>query len=1287
MNVRGLADKTKLNLVLRKLLYKHDIICLQETHLTNDSAMIIARAYPDILLVHSFGTSNSRGVLIAIKKARLTLYRGIYNDNNGRVVSAQIKFQDQIINIICTYAPNLSATTAANNDYNDYLDCVDEAFEFTDRNDSTIWCGDFNLIMNPILDAYGGKPTTYHNQIDRINDIKNQYDLSDIFRKQQPNENITTYRRKGLGRRLDYMLVTRNLFRKTSKCMISPFAQSDHDKLTLELESKNTMTMKAPRVWRYHPDLKLDGEYKMRLTNEYENWSSLAKNDFPNDFKTQWDQLKCKIRNFTQKYMKEKALRKRATRLEIESEMNDLHKILSTKADNDAYDRMEELKRKLTKIESDHCRELSMKARVQYYEEGERNTRFFHKTIAERRVQSNIYEIEDNGGNTVDEREQVSEVIHDFYKNLFDLDREVEVKIANNDTKLQTFLAECEEICNDEREQCESDITNEDIEEIIESHLTPNKSPGNDGLTSNFYKERYKLIKDDLYNALKQAIEEEELSESQKQSTICLLLKKGKNRMQMGSYRPISLMQVDAKILARFMAMKLEKTQHSIIEIEQNAYIRGRFIGNGIKMLQLVREHVHRTKSKALMVSVDIRKAFDSVSHEYMQKVFEKHNYGPKFRAQIRTLYKGAKTCATNQGYTTNYWPLRRSVKQGCPFSAVCFLNMINPLIRKLKKDPQVKGVTIRNIEYKINAFADDITLILKDEASLQKAMKIIKDFGEISGLKTNQEKTEIMAIGNWQGPVRIQGYKMVEKMKICGITIAKRNQSQADEELYDEIYRKAEKTVNRLRMRNISIKGKIIVIKSLIISLCQYFLSYTRPPDGFYKKMDKLIYQRFLWNNVDLIKRNALNQPIEKGGLKLDRLRDIYTACNASWIARLDIDEPYGWHNFMMNEINRLGGTIVLNGKIEEKSLDDVKSNIIHNMLQCWNSFHIENMNNDDYIKHMPIWSNRFITDKKNKGIQDPYLSKFIKCISQLYHTDGIMINFETAKRLGCKQNNFLNFMKVKKSIKPEIHRKMCRIGGYIPIDFRNNPHTEDNTDLWAGMTAGNDDIIMWNLERDVGLQRTGCTQKNLLIKRRMMIDISMNPFKQKISLLYSYDADDWESTFSRLNYISNSNVMRSEMWKSMHYIRFTNYELCLRNIPDYNTISCFYCNEPKQSKLHLMRDCISTINFYKHIENIFRPIFITPISDLTKLVGFNKLIQDNENEIQITLIIYCAQYEIFKACNKLKPPNYHNVISKLKYLEEIEKSIASRKNKLYHHNKKWLDIIACLDSFQRNI
>ena len=49
----------------------------------------------------------------------------------------------------------------------------------------------------------------------------------------------------------------------------------------------------------------------------------------------------------------------------------------------------------------------------------------------------------------------------------------------------------------------------------------------------------------------------------------------------------------------------------------------------------------------------------------------------------------------------------------------------------------------------KLSVFADDMTCVLKDKSSYTNLFRILNSFGECSGLKVNDEKTEIMPLGD----------------------------------------------------------------------------------------------------------------------------------------------------------------------------------------------------------------------------------------------------------------------------------------------------------------------------------------------------------------------------------------------------------------------------------------------------------------------------------------------------------------------------------------------------------
>ena len=86
-----------------------------------------------------------------------------------------------------------------------------------------------------------------------------------------------------------------------------------------------------------------------------------------------------------------------------------------------------------------------------------------------------------------------------------------------------------------------------------------NKSPGNDGFTVEFYVTFWPQLGEMLVETLNETYEKEELSNSQKQGIITLIEKDGKNALYVNNYRPISLLNVDYKILSKVLASRVKK--------------------------------------------------------------------------------------------------------------------------------------------------------------------------------------------------------------------------------------------------------------------------------------------------------------------------------------------------------------------------------------------------------------------------------------------------------------------------------------------------------------------------------------------------------------------------------------------------------------------------------------------------------------------------------------------------------------------------------------------------------
>ena len=108
-----------------------------------------------------------------------------------------------------------------------------------------------------------------------------------------------------------------------------------------------------------------------------------------------------------------------------------------------------------------------------------------------------------------------------------------------------------------------------------------------------------------------------ELSISQRQSIIKLIGKKYRDKRLIENWRPISLLNVDAKIISKLLAKRLKNVLSPLISDNQTAYVNGRFISEGGRLISGILEISDMLSLKGLLLTVDIQKAFDSVNQQF----------------------------------------------------------------------------------------------------------------------------------------------------------------------------------------------------------------------------------------------------------------------------------------------------------------------------------------------------------------------------------------------------------------------------------------------------------------------------------------------------------------------------------------------------------------------------------------------------------------------------------------------------------------------------------------------
>lgn len=259
--------------------------------------------------------------------------------------------------------------------------------------------------------------------------------------------------------------------------------------------------------------------------------------------------------------------------------------------------------------------------------------------------------------------------------------------------------------------------------------------------------------------------------------SISLLYKKG-DKKDIKNWRPLTLLGVDRKILAKALFFCLQKVSGQIVGEEHSCAIPGRCMSES---LALVRDSYLDAYDRRLPLSIsalDLEKAFDKVSHTFLRKVMVKLGFGPQLRAWIDLLNANCWSKVVTNGHSTDTFEVCSGVRQGCPLSVMLFIFAMEPLAWAIKEDPSIHGLQVPGSggqEAKLSVYVDDLTILCTDNKSIHNVLHWCDQFSVASSAKLNRSKSEILYL-NWPEPKLDQGLVQTdETIKILGPEIGQK--------------------------------------------------------------------------------------------------------------------------------------------------------------------------------------------------------------------------------------------------------------------------------------------------------------------------------------------------------------------------------------------------------------------------------------------------------------------------------------------------------------------------------
>ena len=122
-------------------------------------------------------------------------------------------------------------------------------------------------------------------------------------------------------------------------------------------------------------------------------------------------------------------------------------------------------------------------------------------------------------------------------------------------------------------------------------------------------------------------------------------MKKDRDKRLIKNCRPKSLLNVESKLISNSLANRLQDIMPNLVSENQSSYINNRFISEGGRVILDTLEITNSLQIDEVLMTIDIKKAFDSVNHFFLISVLKRYGFGDYLIKWIKTLLKNQESC------------------------------------------------------------------------------------------------------------------------------------------------------------------------------------------------------------------------------------------------------------------------------------------------------------------------------------------------------------------------------------------------------------------------------------------------------------------------------------------------------------------------------------------------------------------------------------------------------------------------------------------------------------------
>jgi hypothetical protein len=677
------------------------------------------------------------------------------------------------------------------------------------------------------------------------------------------------------------------------------------------------------------------------------------------------------------------------------------------------------------------------------------------------------------------------------------------------------------------------------------------------------------------------------LPDSQSLAVITLLYKNGE-KADIKNWRPISLLNVDFKILAKCLANRLKKCMDTIIHPDQTCGIKGRSIFENIIFTQDAIFYANKENKPLAIVSIDQSKAFDRINRTFMLKVLKKFGFGDAFINWIKTLYTDTCSQICTNGFISETFNLERGVRQGCPLSPMLYTLTSETLLSAIRKCRDINGFQGPNgIEDKTKGYADDTAVYVRDLESVNNTITIVEKYGKASESKLNKDKTHILLCGSLKEhrPAEAGLRYVTDKIKLLGVWVGNVDTS---EDNWTPIVNKISRTLGLWSTRDLTIKGKAIIVNTMALSKMWYISTVCVPPDEVIEKVEKTIQKFVLTKRLSLVKKEMLHMPEEYGGIDCLDVKMKSKALKIKWLVKI-MEELGGnslniGRHFLCNYDKTMKGLNIITTNLKNVRNDAIPV-FYQDIVKTWQvlKFHRKVPNRRALLEREFLFANTLISNNGNNLYYPMWLTKGIVQVKDIWKEN----NFMTVEEL-MRTYNIAPTLRIRTG---EEYRALLDA---LPTDLIHKLNVRE-----IGGEENDEARNKSLLHELYVLSKNALLPSNVYFR---LMYVKLKAFEGGYKVLERAGIDRADITLEKLAswwfYLRNVDLehkMKEFQWRISHAAVYTG--VLLHEIdPDIDQ-NCILCRNSRDTLVHIFVNCTIAIDFWNWIFREFN--FTTTLNE----------------------------------------------------------------------------------------